>query len=63
MGERLGIGQIVDGDEFKVLISERRAQNVATDTSESINTYFYGHVASRIKFDCDRENRGNQTNI
>jgi hypothetical protein len=50
VSEGLGIGEIVDGDEVEVLIEERSAQNVASDSSKTINANFYGHGASKKDF-------------
>ena len=39
MRERLGAGEIVDGDEVDVLVAERRAHDVPADAAEPVDTY------------------------
>ena len=46
MGKRLGVGEIVDSNEFNIGILERGAQHVATDASETVNADFDCHLAS-----------------
>src|SRR5580658_3129996 len=46
VGQSLGIGEIVHRDEVEVLVGQCGAQDVASNTSESINANFYGHEAS-----------------
>jgi len=46
MSQGLGLGQVVDGDDVDVGIVQRSAINVASDTSETVDTYFDSHVAS-----------------
>src|SRR5580658_934216 len=63
VGERLGIGEIVDGDEVEVLVRERGAKNVASDASKSINADFYGHAASERNFTCLRKCAGSKSKL
>ena len=44
----LGIGEIVDGDDFQVgaTAGDQRAQHVATDAAKAIDGDFCGHVVS-----------------
>ena len=49
MRQRLGIGEVVDRNEFQVLVGERGAENVAADAPEAIDTYFDCHFASLRK--------------
>ena len=63
VGQSLGIGEIVHGDEVEVLVGERGAENVASDASKSINANFYGHGASKRNFDCLRKYPGAQNNL
>ena len=41
--ERCRAGQIVDGDEVDVLVAQRRAHDVAADSTEPVDTYTYCH--------------------
>src|ERR1019366_930717 len=50
VGQSLGIGEIVNGDEVEVLVGERGAENIASDASKSIYANFYGHGTSERKF-------------
>ena len=50
VGQRLRIGEIVDGDEVQVLVGERGAENVTSNASKTINADFYCHVASNKFF-------------
>jgi hypothetical protein len=63
MGQSFGIGEIVDGDEVDILIRERGAENVASDTSESIDANFYSHCASERDFDCLRKYAGTSKQV
>src|SRR5664279_2391687 len=47
VGEGLGVGEIVDGDEVKILVRECGAQYVASYASKSINANFNGHCSSK----------------
>jgi hypothetical protein len=40
MRERLGIRDVVDGNDFDRGIAKRGAQDVATDASEAIDSHF-----------------------
>src|SRR5205814_586884 len=42
--QRLGAGDVVDGDEVEVSASQCRAKHVAPDSSKSINTNFDCHL-------------------
>ena len=46
MRQCLGVGEVVDRDEFEVLVGERGAQNVAADAAEAVDAYFDCHFAS-----------------
>src|ERR1019366_6204475 len=46
MRQRLGIGEVVDRNEFQILVGERGPQNVAADAPETIDAYFDCHFAS-----------------
>jgi len=50
MSESLGIGEIVDRDEFEVLVGERGANDIAPDAAETINANFDCHDASKGNF-------------
>src|ERR1700730_9199335 len=43
MGERLCVGDIVDGNDFEILLMKRRAEEHAPDTAEAVDTYFDCH--------------------
>ena len=43
IGQCLGVGQIIDGDELQLRIAEGSAQDVAPDPSESIDADFDSH--------------------
>ena len=49
MGQRLGVGEIVDRDEFQVRVIERRTKNVAADAPEAVDAYFDCHSTSSEK--------------
>ena len=46
MRQRLGIGDVVDGDDFDGGIAQGGAENVAADASETIDAYFNCHESS-----------------
>ena len=46
MGQSFRIGQVIDCHELQIGVLQRRTQDVPADTSETINAYFYSHVAS-----------------
>src|SRR6266478_4705576 len=46
VGQRFGIGEIVDSYELEIRIMKRRPQHVAADTPEAVDTDFNGHVSS-----------------
>src|ERR1700690_596591 len=48
MGEGLGIGEIVDGNELDVGIVERSSHYVAADASKTVDANFNCHLASRM---------------
>ena len=47
MGQGFGVGEIVNGNKFDVFVIERSAKHVSPDASESVDSYFNCHVASR----------------
>ena len=47
MGQGFGVGEIVNGNEFDIFVIERSAKNVSPDASESVDSYFNCHLASR----------------
>jgi hypothetical protein len=44
MRKRCGVGQIVGRDELYVRVIHPCANYVPTDTAETVDTYFYGHL-------------------
>src|SRR5207248_6266430 len=48
MCERLRAGQIVYCDKLEIRITQGRAHYIASNTPETINTYFNCHVASEF---------------
>ena len=48
VGERLGIGDVVDGDELEVALipEDGRAQHVAPDATEPVDAHTHGHDGS-----------------
>ena len=46
VSERLGVGQVIDGDEFDAGIAEPRPQYVAADAAETVNRDFDAHISS-----------------
>src|SRR5450759_80362 len=58
VGQSLGIGKIVHGDEVEVLVGERGTENVASDASKSIYANFYGHGTSEENFACLKKYAG-----
>ena len=46
MGERLGISEIVDGDEFQAGIVQRGAKNIAANATKTVNANFNCHMTS-----------------
>src|SRR6266404_4318156 len=45
--ERLGIGDVIDGDELNVLVVERGAHDVASDAAEAVDADLNGHYFLR----------------
>ena len=43
MRERFRIGNVIDGDEFDILITERGAENISADATEAIDANLYCH--------------------
>src|SRR3954471_3129453 len=46
MSQSFRIGQVIHRYELKIRVVQRSAQNIATDASKSIDTYFDCHLAS-----------------
>src|SRR5450432_3399486 len=46
MGERGGVGEVVDGDEIDILIVQTGAHYVAADAAKSVDCYFHWHTSS-----------------
>ena len=46
VSQSLGIGEIVDRDEFDIAVIERSSEHVPPDASESVDAYLDCHVAS-----------------
>src|SRR5579863_1410694 len=46
MSQRLGIGEIVDGDKLEVGVVEGGAKNVAANAAKSVDAYFNCHITS-----------------
>ncbi len=44
MGQRGGVGQVVDRDEIDLLVPHRGAHDVAPDPPEPVDAHFDGHV-------------------
>jgi hypothetical protein len=51
MGERLGVGQIIDCDEVNLLVSQSRPQDVAPDPAKTIDANFDCHFSSPVQSD------------
>jgi hypothetical protein len=43
MRKRRGVGDVVDGDHVHVVMGERRAHDVAADSSEPVDADLDGH--------------------
>jgi hypothetical protein len=49
MRERSGVGQIVNGDEVDVRITDSRAINVSPDTTKSIDSNLHRHLKNLLQ--------------
>jgi hypothetical protein len=43
MGQRLGVGKVVDGHDLDILVALRSAEKVSADSSKSVNRNSYSH--------------------
>jgi hypothetical protein len=43
VGQRSGIGDVVDRNEIKIALTHRTSKQVSANAAESINSYFDGH--------------------
>src|SRR5205823_15106795 len=59
VGEGLGVGQVVDRDEFQGRIAQGRTQHGAPDASEPVDADADGHVSSLIPLPMTRCIPGN----
>ena len=44
MRERFRIGDVIDGDEFDLVITERGTENISADATEAIDANLYCHL-------------------
>src|SRR5439155_21616470 len=50
MGERVGIGDVIDGDEIEIgARCQARAKDVSTDASKAVDSYANAHHSSRLR--------------
>ena len=46
MRQGLGVGKIVNGDEFDVVAMQTRADHISADAAEAVDSYFDCHCFS-----------------
>ena len=44
--QRLGVGKIVDRDEFHIIAVQTRANDIPADAAEAVDSYFHCHFFS-----------------
>jgi hypothetical protein len=44
MGQGLGIGEVIDGDNFQIRVAQRGAQHGSPDTAKPIDSYSNSHI-------------------
>ncbi len=50
MRQRLGVRNVVDGDELNLLVVDGGARNIAADAAEAVNSYLDWHASSGAGF-------------